>query len=217
MCRRGDRSAPPLPLWSVATSQFLLSRSCGSDRTIHYGLRRSFNYLDYSRWSCHWRDRKAVDAGERSRRLHHYDSARHRRRACRHVARSPFYGRELRRRLDHVGRRRHGSVIAVSIALQARRISKQAVASSTDFTDFRRLHCKQTPAFITYCDLSIAFHSSLVTSHCSFMADPKRSRVLIAFASLYLIWGFTFLVIRVGIEMIMTLLMVVARIMVAGL
>ncbi len=35
MCRRGDRSAPPLPLWSVATSQFLLSQRSIMDFGAH--------------------------------------------------------------------------------------------------------------------------------------------------------------------------------------
>src|SRR5262249_62429416 len=67
-------------------------------------------------------DRKAVDAGKRSWRLHRDDSARHRRRACWHLGRPLFYGRELRGRLDHVDRRRDDLVAAVSIALQARGI-----------------------------------------------------------------------------------------------
>jgi uncharacterized membrane protein YeaQ/YmgE (transglycosylase-associated protein family) len=33
-----------------------------SNRTLQYGFRRSFNHLDHSRWSCHWRDRETVDA-----------------------------------------------------------------------------------------------------------------------------------------------------------
>ena len=49
------------------------------------------------------------------------------------------------------------------------------------------------------------------------MADPKRSRVLIAFAALYLIWGSTFLGIRFAIETIPPLLMAGARFVAAGL
>src|SRR2546430_9482372 len=51
--------------------------------------------------------------------------------------------------------------------------------------------------------------------HC-FMADPKRSRALIAFAALYLIWGSTYLAIRFAIETIPPLLMAGARFLVAG-
>jgi drug/metabolite transporter (DMT)-like permease len=49
------------------------------------------------------------------------------------------------------------------------------------------------------------------------MSDPKRSRVLIAFAALYLIWGSTFLGIRFAIETIPPLLMAGARFVAAGL
>ncbi len=51
----------------------------------------------------------------------------------------------------------------------------------------------------------------------SFMAAPKRSRVLIAFAALYLIWGSTYLGIRFAIETIPPFLMAGARFMSAGL
>ena len=49
------------------------------------------------------------------------------------------------------------------------------------------------------------------------MADPTRSRVIIAFAALYLIWGSTFLGIRFAIETIPPLLMAGARFVAAGL
>ena len=49
------------------------------------------------------------------------------------------------------------------------------------------------------------------------MADPKRSRVIIAFAALYLIWGSTFLGIRFAIETIPPFLMAGARFVAAGL
>ncbi|PYL68669.1 MAG: EamA family transporter, partial [Verrucomicrobia bacterium] len=49
------------------------------------------------------------------------------------------------------------------------------------------------------------------------MAAPKRRRVLIAFAALYLIWGSTFLGIRFAIETIPPLLMAGARFVAAGL
>src|SRR5438270_7854217 len=104
---------------------------------MHYGLRCSLNYLDYLRWSCHWRDRETVDARERSRRLHRYDSARHRGRAGRHVARSPFYGRELRRWLDHVDPWRNDPFAAVSIAFQARRIKAHLACCSDAYIKHR--------------------------------------------------------------------------------
>src|SRR6202035_2010043 len=98
MCRRGDRSAPSLQRFNAATctsNQFAWRVPINPIQVTDYGLRRSLNYLDYSCWSCHWRDRKAADARERSRWLHRHDSARHRGRTCRHLDRSPFYGREL--------------------------------------------------------------------------------------------------------------------------
>lgn len=49
------------------------------------------------------------------------------------------------------------------------------------------------------------------------MADPTRSRVIIAFAALYLIWGSTFLGIRFAIETIPPFLMAGARFVAAGL
>src|SRR5919108_3454981 len=49
------------------------------------------------------------------------------------------------------------------------------------------------------------------------MADPKRSRVIIAFAALYLIWGSTYLGIRFAIETIPPFLMAGARFLLAGL
>jgi len=49
------------------------------------------------------------------------------------------------------------------------------------------------------------------------MAAPTRSRVIIAFAALYLIWGSTFLGIRFAIETIPPLLMAGARFVAAGL
>ncbi len=49
------------------------------------------------------------------------------------------------------------------------------------------------------------------------MAAPKRSRVIIAFAALYLIWGSTFLGIRFAIETIPPFLMAGARFVAAGL
>jgi drug/metabolite transporter (DMT)-like permease len=52
--------------------------------------------------------------------------------------------------------------------------------------------------------------------HC-FMAAPKQTRVLIAFAALYLIWGSTYLGIRFAIETIPPLLMAGARFVAAGL
>src|SRR6266508_5058723 len=51
--------------------------------------------------------------------------------------------------------------------------------------------------------------------HC-FMAAPKRSRVIVAFAALYLIWGSTFLGIRFAIETIPPFLMAGARFLIAG-
>jgi drug/metabolite transporter (DMT)-like permease len=52
--------------------------------------------------------------------------------------------------------------------------------------------------------------------HC-FVAVPKKSRVIIAFASLYLIWGSTFLGIRFAIETIPPFLMAGARFVLAGM
>jgi drug/metabolite transporter (DMT)-like permease len=50
----------------------------------------------------------------------------------------------------------------------------------------------------------------------SFMAAPKRTLVIIAFAALYLIWGSTFLGIRFAIETIPPFLMAGARFLIAG-
>jgi drug/metabolite transporter (DMT)-like permease len=52
--------------------------------------------------------------------------------------------------------------------------------------------------------------------HC-FMAAPTRSRVIIAFAALYLIWGSTYLGIRFSIETIPPFLMAGARFVLAGM
>src|SRR5438034_9901851 len=52
--------------------------------------------------------------------------------------------------------------------------------------------------------------------HC-FMAAPKRSLVIIAFAALYVIWGLTYLGIRFAIETIPPFLMAGARFVLAGL
>src|SRR5436190_15619061 len=52
--------------------------------------------------------------------------------------------------------------------------------------------------------------------HC-FMVAPKRSRVIIAFAALYVIWGSTYLGIRSSIETIPPFLMAGARFVLAGL
>src|ERR1043166_861555 len=52
--------------------------------------------------------------------------------------------------------------------------------------------------------------------HC-FMADPTRSRVIVAFAALYLIWGSTYLGIRFAIETIPPFLMAGARFLLAGI
>src|SRR5438046_7381368 len=52
--------------------------------------------------------------------------------------------------------------------------------------------------------------------HC-FMAEPTRTRMIIAFAALYLIWGSTFLGIRFAIETIPPFLMAGARFVLAGL
>src|SRR5436305_3672333 len=52
--------------------------------------------------------------------------------------------------------------------------------------------------------------------HC-FMAAPKRSLLIIAFAALYLIWGSTYLGIRFAIETIPPFLMAGARFVLAGL
>ena len=49
------------------------------------------------------------------------------------------------------------------------------------------------------------------------MADPKRSRMIIAFAALYLIWGSTYLGIRFSIETIPPFLMAGARFVLAGM
>ena len=51
--------------------------------------------------------------------------------------------------------------------------------------------------------------------HC-FVAAPKKSQVIIAFAALYLIWGSTFLGIRFAIETIPPFLMAGARFVLAG-
>src|SRR2546430_9324191 len=52
--------------------------------------------------------------------------------------------------------------------------------------------------------------------HC-FMAAPKRTLVIIAFAALYLIWGSTYLGIRFAIEPIPPFLMAGTRFLIAGL
>src|SRR5207249_1953300 len=52
--------------------------------------------------------------------------------------------------------------------------------------------------------------------HC-FMAAPKRSLVIIAFAALYLIWGSTYLGIRLAIETMPPFLLAGARFLTAGM
>jgi len=51
----------------------------------------------------------------------------------------------------------------------------------------------------------------------SFMLAPKTSKVITAFAALYVIWGSTYLGIRLAIETIPPLLMAGARFVAAGL
>src|ERR1044072_5193145 len=51
----------------------------------------------------------------------------------------------------------------------------------------------------------------------SFMADPKGSLVIVAFAALYVIWGSTYLGIRFSIETIPPFLMAGARFVLAGM
>src|SRR5947208_2547084 len=111
---------------------------------FHYGLQRSFNHLDHSCWSRYRCDRKAADAGERSRWMHNHDSAGYRRRTGRDLDWSHLCGRELCRRLDHVGRRRHDPVAALSIPFQTRRVATAndvaVLESRTDiFISERRL------------------------------------------------------------------------------
>src|SRR5438270_14027599 len=54
--------------------------------------------------------------------------------------------------------------------------------------------------------------------HCHFpMPVPKKTRVIIAFAALYLIWGSTYLGIRFSIETIPPFLMAGARFVLAGM
>src|ERR1043166_6951105 len=53
--------------------------------------------------------------------------------------------------------------------------------------------------------------------HCSMAAASKRSLVIIAFAALYVIWGFTYLGIRFSIETIPPFLMAGARFVLAGM
>ena len=89
-----------------------------------YGLQRSFYSLGFGYRSCHRRHRQTVDARKRSRRLYHHHAARHRRRLCRHLDRSSFRGRELRRRLDHVDRGRDDFALALPIDFSATRLAK---------------------------------------------------------------------------------------------
>ena len=83
---------------------------------VHYGY--SF---DYSCRSCRWRNREAIDAGERSWWFYRHDSARHRWRVHRHLPRpSPrlVQGRTTSG-LDHVDHWCHDPVAALSVAFQA--------------------------------------------------------------------------------------------------
>ena len=128
-CRLSRRDAANTRHRRVATGGFFrynpnFLAGCESTRyNSVYGLWRSFNHLDYPRWTGYRRDREVVDAGERSGWLYHYDSSRHRGRARRHLDWSPFYGRKLCRWLDHVGCRSNDPVVAISIAFQARRVA----------------------------------------------------------------------------------------------
>jgi hypothetical protein len=58
---------------------------------------------------------KRLTPGKDPRRLHHHHSARNRRGLCRHLDRPPLRGRELRRRLDHVDRRRDAFALVLPI------------------------------------------------------------------------------------------------------
>src|SRR5512132_1773292 len=87
---------------------------------VHYGY--SF---DYSCRSCRWRNREAIDAGERSWWFYRHDSARHRWRVH---CQLPRPGHRLVQGgttsgLDHVDRRRHNPVAALSVAFQAQTIA----------------------------------------------------------------------------------------------
>ncbi len=104
-------------------NQFSCLRSVDPIQLVDYGLQCSFNHLDFGYRSCRRCYRKAVDAGEGSRRLHRNDSAWYCWRVRGDLDRSYFCGRELRRRLDHVDCRRNDPIAPVSIVFQARRIA----------------------------------------------------------------------------------------------
>jgi len=101
-------------------SIFLLSTNQSDNNGVHDGY-----FFDYSCRSCRWRNREAIDAGERSWWFYRHDSARHRWRVHSHL---PRPGRRLVQGgttsgLDHVDRRRHNPVAAVSVAFQAQTIA----------------------------------------------------------------------------------------------
>jgi hypothetical protein len=96
-----------------------------------YGLQRTLYHLGFGYRPCRRRHSETVDAGTRSRRLHHYHSARYRRRLCRHLDRSSLRGRELRRWLDHVDRGRDDFAFALSTDSQAKDVSDGDVGRAT--------------------------------------------------------------------------------------
>ena len=94
-----------------------------------YGLQLSLYSLDIGYRSCCRRHRETVDAGKRSRRLHHYDSAGHRRRVRCQLSRpgTRLVSARTTSRLHRIGRRRDDPVALVSIPLSPRRLSTQRV------------------------------------------------------------------------------------------
>ena len=171
----GRRSAPSLPI----QINFLAERESTRYNSF-YGLWRSFMDLDHSCWSCHRCDRETADAGKRSRRLHHHDSARHRRRVRWDVDRSRLCGRELRRRLDHVGHRRHGSVAAVSIPFQTRRVAGSGglLVPPVLMLEHRPFHCRLRRTSAACSTTNARVCSARRTRHCHSSWPRRKERSL---------------------------------------
>src|SRR6266513_2933356 len=93
--------------------------------SIRYNAVHDGYFFDYSCRSCRWRNREAIDAGVRSWWFYRHDSSRNR---CSVHCHLPRPGRRLVQGgttsgLDHVDRRRHNPVAAVSVAFQAQTIA----------------------------------------------------------------------------------------------
>src|SRR4029077_7250663 len=93
--------------------------------SIRYnGVHDGYSF-DYPCRSCRWRNREAIDAGERSWWFYRHDSARHRGVVHCHLPRPGprlVQGRTTSG-LDYVDRRRHDPVAALSVSFQAQTVA----------------------------------------------------------------------------------------------